>query len=132
MNVLKILHFADKFAVSSGLELCTGKAYTPVFRPGPWALRKAVQHLLQRLPGYRLLWNHVLQKQQSIQRSSSSQWTPDFESLKAGIDYINAHAPEEDAQNEQTFWILCEIREDSGSPIAGWPEARRRMYAICA
>ena len=66
----------------------------------------------ERIPGYRLLWNHVVQKQQPIQRSSSSQWTPDVETLKAGIDYINAHAPEEDAQNEQTFWILCEIREE--------------------
>ncbi|CAE7706170.1 unnamed protein product [Symbiodinium necroappetens] len=90
VNVLKILHFADKFAASSGLELCTGNAYIPVFRQGPWALRKAIQHLLERLPGYRLLWNHVVQKQQSIQRNSSSQWTPDVEALKAGIDYINA------------------------------------------
>ena len=130
MNVLKILHFADKFAVSSGLQLCTGNAYIPVFRQGPWALRKAIQHLLERLPGYRLLWNHVVQKQQSIQRSSSSQWTPDVETLKAGIDYINAHAPEEDAQNEQTFWILCEIREDSGSPIAGWPETKVRNMCL--
>ncbi|CAE7418696.1 unnamed protein product [Symbiodinium microadriaticum] len=126
MHVLKILHFTEKFAVTSGLELCTGNAYIPVFRQGPCSLRKAIQHLLERIPGYRLLWNHVVQKQQPIQRSSSSQWTPDVETLKAGIDYINPHAPEEDAQSEQTFWILCEIREESGSPIAGWPETKVR------
>ena len=56
MNVHKIFHFAEKFAVCRGLELCTGNAYIPVFRQGPWALRKAIQHLLERLPGCRLLW----------------------------------------------------------------------------
>ncbi|CAE7315917.1 unnamed protein product, partial [Symbiodinium sp. KB8] len=34
MNVHKIFHFAEKFAVCRGLELCTGNAYIPVFRQG--------------------------------------------------------------------------------------------------
>ncbi|CAE7590672.1 unnamed protein product, partial [Symbiodinium pilosum] len=46
-----------------------------------------------------------------------------------GIDFINSQAPEGDAQNEQTFWILCNIRHDSGSPISGWPEAKVRFMA---
>ena len=33
MHVLKILHFTEKFAVTSGLEI-----YIPVFRQGPWSL----------------------------------------------------------------------------------------------
>eukprot|EP00439_Symbiodinium_sp_Y106_P005237 s1345_g1.t1 len=80
-----------------------GQCLFPFFRQGPQALRKAIQHLPEGLPGYRLLWNHVVQKQQPIQRNSSSQWTPDVDSLKAGIDYINAHAPEEDTSSMVDF-----------------------------
>ena len=31
--------------------------------------------------------------------------------------------------NEQTFWVLTNVRPDSNSPIAGWPEAKVRMIA---
>ena len=26
-------------------------------------------------------------------------------------------------------WILCQIKDDSGSPISGWPEAKVRIMA---
>ena len=65
----------------------------------------------------------------SLKKSASEQWTPEVESLREGIDFINSQAPEGDAQNEQTFWILCNIRHDSGSPISGWPEAKVRFMA---
>ena len=123
MTVLKILHFADKFAVSSRLELCAGNAYIPVFRQGPWALRKAIQHLLERLPGYRLLWNHVVQKQQSIQRSSSSQWTPDVEALKAGIDYRRMR------KTSRHFGFSARFARIQAHQSLG---GRRRRYATCA
>ena len=43
--------------------------------------------------------------------------------------FINENAPESDAQNEQYTWILLTIKEDSESPIAGWPETRVRLMA---
>ncbi|CAE7230311.1 unnamed protein product [Symbiodinium natans] len=49
------------------------------------------------------------------------------DALRLGIEFINAHSPEGDALNEQTFWILSSIREGSGTPIDGWPEAKVRF-----
>ncbi|CAJ1420172.1 unnamed protein product [Effrenium voratum] len=56
-------------------------------------------------------------------------WAPDDEALKEGILFINANAPECDSQNEQTYWILCSIKEGSGTPVSGWPEAKVRFMA---
>ncbi|CAE6920958.1 unnamed protein product [Symbiodinium sp. CCMP2592] len=126
MNVVKIFHFSEKIAINHALKLCSGDAYVPVYRPGPWAVRKTMQFLLQCLPGYRVLWNNVGQKPTNLRKAQSAQWAPEDEALRHGIDYINANAPEGDALNEQTFWILCSIREGSDTPIAGWPEAKVR------
>ena len=127
LNIVKVLHFPDKLAIAHALKLCTGDAYVPVYRPGPWAVRKTAQYLLQRLPGYRVLWNNVSEKTSSIRKSQSAQWAPEDEALRLGIEFINAYSPEGDALNEQTFWILSSIREGSGTPIDGWPEAKVRF-----
>ena len=103
MNVLKMIHFPDKVGIIHAKKLCTGDVYVPVHRPGPWALRKAVQHLLQRLPGYRVLWNTVSEKHAPVRRSQTAQLAPEDDDLRRGIDYINDYAPEGDARNEQTF-----------------------------
>ena len=62
-------------------------------------------------------------------RAQSSQWAPPDDELLAGIEYINQNAPECDSQNQQYYWILCNIKEDAGSPISGWPEAKVRIMA---
>ncbi|CAE7490275.1 unnamed protein product [Symbiodinium sp. CCMP2592] len=127
MNVVKIFHFSEKIAINHALKLCSGDAFIPsVYRPGPWGVKKTVQFLLQCLPGYRILWNSVGEKPTNLRKAQSSQWAPEDEALRHGIDYINANAPEGDALNEQTFWILCSIREGSDTLIAGWPEAKVR------
>ena len=54
---------------------------------------------------------------------------PENDELAEGIRYINAHAPECDGLNEQTYWILTNIKADSGSPVTGWPEIKVR--AMC-
>jgi len=46
--------------------------------------------------------------------------------LEDRINFINDHAPECDSRNEQTLWILINIKPDSSTPIAGWPEATWR------
>ena len=53
-------------------------------------------------------------------------WSPSNSELEEGVMFINAQAPECDAKNEQTLWILISIKSDSGTPIAGWPEAKVR------
>ena len=129
MNVMKIVHFADKVATNAASKYCTGEAYVAAFRSGPWAVRKAVQNLLDRIPGHFVFWHSVTQKKSasSLQRSNTSQWAPEDDELKAGVAFINEHAPECDAMNEQTLWTLMSIRETSGTPIAGWPESKVRM-----
>ena len=72
--------------------------------------------------------DHVVQKQQPIQRSSPSQWTPDFELLKAGIDCISAQPPQRNAQSEQTFWIARFVRTQDHQSLDG-PKRRCVIYA---
>ena len=66
------------------------------------------------------------EQQPGLRKAQSSQWAPEDEELRQGIDFINSQAPEGDALNEQTFWILTNIRDGSNTPIAGWPEAKVR------
>ena len=73
--------------------------------------------------------NQVSEKQPSMRKTQSAQWAPEDEELRKGIDFINSQAPEGDALNEQTFWILSSIREQSGTPIEGWPESKVRGMA---
>ena len=132
MNIIKMFHFPDKVGMSHARKMCTGDAYIPVYKAdsGPHSVRKAIQHLLQRLPGFRVLWNNVSEKQPGVRRAQTAQWAPEDEELRRGIDYINENAPEGDARNEQTFWILSNIREGSGSPISGWPESKVRNMCV--
>ena len=132
MDIIKMMHFSEKIAMTHARKLCTGNVFVPVYKSGagPHAVRKAIQHLLQRLPGLRILWNNVSEKQAGVRRAQTSQWAPEDEELRRGIDYINNNAPEGDARNEQTFWILSNIREGSESPISGWPETKVRNMCI--
>ena len=142
MSLIKILHFANKITAAAAQRLITGEGFVPVSRAGPWAHRKAVQSLLDRLPGFRVMWAS-LTKKAPLQRAQSSQWAPDDEALKEGILFINANAPECDSQNEQTYWILCSIKElwhtsfwvarskgqihGSKTKAVAWPERSLRL-----
>ena len=70
MNVPKMIHFPDKVGIIHAKKF---DVHVPVHSPGPWALRKAVQHLLQRLPGYRVFWNTVYEKKALVRRSQTAQ-----------------------------------------------------------
>ena len=129
MHVLKIICFSEKIAIQQAIQLCGGECHGPAFRPGPWALRKAVQSLIDRIPGYHVSWASVSSKPAGLKRSESSQWSPETAELLAGVAFINQKAPECDAENQQYVWILTQIRADSGSPIAGWPETKVRIMA---
>ena len=54
-------------------------------------------------------------------------WYPPKTYLSIKFNGIYRFAPECDALNEQTLWILLNIKPDSGTPIAGWPEAKVRQ-----
>ena len=130
MNVLKILYLEKTVPSKAGISFCSGTPLVPVFRNGPHAVKKALQWALDRVRGHHVHWHSLQDKSSgSLTRSTSTTWSPETDDLSEGIRFINLHAPECDARNEQTFWILTHIRPDSGSPIAGWPEVKVRGMA---
>ena len=56
VDVLKVLHFETRITKDEDLGLCAGTPYALVLRPGPWALKKAVFGLIDRLPGFHVAW----------------------------------------------------------------------------
>ena len=133
VSVLKVICFERPVPTNVALKLCSGQAHVPVHRHGPWTVKKGLQQALNQVAGVHVRW-HVLEDKgdkqgQKLPRSTSSQWSPENDELAEGIRYINAHAPECDGLNEQTYWILTNIKADSGSPVAGWPEIKVR--AMC-
>ena len=131
LDVIKLVTFQDKMAIRDATKIPAGSAYVPFSRPGPWAVKKAFQSLLDRLPGHHVHWGTVTrwEAQAKNSASSSSTWSPDTDTLLQGVAFINDYAPETDANNEQYTWILLNIREDAESPIAGWPEGKVRIMA---
>ena len=133
VSVLKVIYLERPVPTNVALKLCNGQAHVPVHRHGPWTVKKGLQQALNQVAGVHVRW-HVLEDKgdkqgQKLPRSTSSQWSPENDELAEGIRYINAHAPECDGLNEQTYWILTNIKADSGSPVAGWPEIKVR--AMC-
>ncbi|CAJ1344908.1 unnamed protein product [Effrenium voratum] len=130
LDVLKVIYFQSPLPTRLASGYTAGQPFTPLFRNGPWAVKKAIQSLMDKMKGTQVRW-WVVTKQQSqpLQRSASSSWSTTDESLLAGIEYINNHTPDCDSKNEQTFWILSNTREDADTPISGWPEAKVRMMA---
>lgn len=119
-KVVRSIWFSKPLQSPQAAALVAGSAYVPVFRRGPWAWKKAIQFLLERLPGKHILWNS-LQKKDS-ETAERNKWNPTKDELKAGIEYVNKHCPMGNSNNEQLLWILTQIKANDGNPIAGWPE----------
>ena len=120
-SVVKSFFFQKPLQKKDAIALAVGKAYVPVFRPGPWAWKKAYQSLVDRLPGQHVDWAWLRQKDQA-DGNGGSKWKPSADELRPGIAYINKNCPPGNSENEQLLWILTHIKADDGNPIAGWPE----------
>ena len=131
LDVIKIIFFESKMLVSQVIKKISGSPYLTFHRQGPWAVRKAFQSLLDRVPGHHVQWAKVCRKMTVSTKSitTAPTWAPDDTELLQGISFINENAPESDAHHEQYAWILMNIKEDSDSPIAGWPEGKVRIMA---
>ncbi|CAE7322793.1 unnamed protein product [Symbiodinium natans] len=130
VDVMKVLYFKQSVSRQVAEGLCKGRSFAPQFRQGPWAVKKGIQWLMNQIPGFHVRWHSLDTPRPSLKRSQTqSSWNPENDELSAGIAFINKQAPVCDAANEQTFWILCNIKEDSGTPIAGWPETKVRFMA---
>ena len=126
VDVLKVIYTSRPISSQLASSFCSGKMHLPVHRAGPWKVKKATQWLLGQLGGYQLRW-HVLEEKTADSAPPKPSWSPSNAELEEGVLFINAHAPECDAQNEQTLWILINIKSDSGTPIASWPEPKVRL-----
>ena len=124
MDVIKVVYLPRKVTFQVAQALCGGTGYVPVFRPGPWNIKKGIQLLLCRLGGFQVRWYSLQPRNPPSSASAKDKWNPTNHELEEGINFINAWAPECDARNEQTLWILINIKADSTTPIAGWPEAK--------
>ena len=126
MLVVKTYLFDKSKNLKDVMPLVRGMAYVPVYRKGPWAVKKAIQSLMDRIPGYHVAWSTVTERSQGglKRKGSAERWNPPTDELAAGIEYINKNSPGDDALNEQFLWILENIKDESGSPVAGWPESK--------
>ena len=120
VTVVKVFYFEKSTSVKRAKEYCTGQAYAPVFREGPWAVKKALQTLLDRVTGFHISWARVAEKP-ALKRGGSSNWEVEDDDLDRGIAFINKWAPEDNDMNQQWLFIEKNIKPGSGSPIAGWP-----------
>ena len=84
----------------------------------------AFLYMLQRIPGEQWLTQSLVNKvsAKAIKKDDGDgkNWEPTEDELRAGIAYINDHAPLANTKNEQFLWCLLNNR-DRESPIYGWP-----------
>ena len=59
MLVVKTYLFDKSKNLKDVMQLARGMAYVPVYRKGPWAVKKAIQSLTDRIPGYHVAWSTV-------------------------------------------------------------------------
>ena len=130
LDVIKYVTSNDKVSTREASKLIAGSAYVPFSRPGPWAVKKAIPILAGQAAWTPCALGHSDQMGgTSKEWIELSTWAPDNETLLQGVSFINDYTPETEANNEQHTWIVMNIKEDSDSPIAGWPEAKVRVMA---
>ena len=64
MNIIKMFHFPDKVGMCHAGRCAQVMRIFPVYKAdsGPHSVRKAIQHLLQRLPGFRVSLEQCFRK----------------------------------------------------------------------
>lgn len=126
MTILRVVFFEKMMTARQARAFAAGTPYVPLFREGPWAHKKAMQSLLERIPGFHVTWARLVQKE-SLQRKDSGRWEVTDEALDAGIAFINSFAPTDNDLNQQWLFIEKNIKPSSGSPIAGWPVGKVQL-----
>ena len=130
MDIIKTIVFVKPVQMTTTRAMFSGDIMVPAWRPGPWAVKKAFQSLLDKVLGYHVTWSTVTPKP-VIQRSKSNAntWDATDDEIDQGRKYIIDHCPVDEAESDLTTWIWKKIKPDSGSPIAGWPEMKARKIA---
>ena len=104
VSILKVGLPPPSSDLSGGQLFVCRDAFVPVFRAGPWNIKKGIQYLLTCMGGYQVRWHALEEKQLAANAPSSNpKWNPSNHEIQEGVDFINTYAPECDARNEQTF-----------------------------
>ena len=94
LDVIKLVYFQASVITGQARKIASGEVHLPFHREGPWAVRKAFQSLLDRVPGHHVQWNVACQKAKAPKpASSSSTWTPETDVLLQAVAFINENAP---------------------------------------
>ena len=121
-DLIKVYTFEQPRCNNELQKIATGRAMTPVFREGPWSVKKAFQRLMHRLPGHHMHCAEVELKGASS-NSDSKGWNPSKEEIDEGLALINRRAdeggcPESNEDSEQLAWIL---NQQKNGALKGWP-----------
>ena len=114
-------------AVARAVHILKGDGHVPVFRPGPWGVKKATQVLLERAKGHFVFWEQVEQPsaKKKGKLDAAEGWQPTEKELEKGIKLIEKgdegyEACPETGGNEQLLWVLKATRVKN-APLKGWP-----------
>jgi hypothetical protein len=126
MTLLKFYLF-EKPVESKIIKWTTGALYVPVFRNGPWLMKKAMAHLFGRIEGVHVSWIDVavIEKAERQNSHNQSNWNPTPDEMDAANVFLK-DCTLDDSENAMTLWIWKAMRVDSGTPVAGWPELKIR------
>ena len=116
LDVTKYVTFKDNVSTREASKLIAGSAYVPVSCPGPWAVKKAFQSLLDRLPGHHAHWSTVTKWEAPAKNgsSSASTWTP-RQQPPPGSSMIT-HQKRTQTMSKYT-WILLNIKKILTAPL---------------
>ena len=110
LQIIKVLYFPDKIDTKDALQYCAGTRYALISRPGPWE-----GGVNEKPAREKLVW-----------RPQSSQW----KMTSFGLEFNTSMATCQSViPGSGAYWILCNIKEESGSLICAWPEAQVGIMA---
>jgi len=130
MDVIQTIIFREPFELKDAHTLISGDYFIPIWRPGPWAVKKAFHSLLEKVLGLHVSWASVKPKlANQPRRSQSHEFNATDDEIDEGKKFILTYCPMDEAESDLTTWIWKNVKTDSGTPIAGWPEFKARKIA---
>ena len=83
MDIIKTIVFVKPVQMRTARALFSGDIMVPAWRPGPWAVKKAFQSLLDKVLGYHVTWSTVTPK--PVKRAMPTHGTQQtMKSIRAG------------------------------------------------
>ena len=127
-TAISVIIFGEPKPLKDVKDLVAGDVLIPVYRPGPWAVKKAFFYLFGKIPGFHVSWASV-EREQKLKRVCSADWDPEDDEIDAAVKFVHKFCPVDEADSQMTTWIWKNIKPSSTSCLAGWPEQKVRRLA---